>query len=112
MLNLYEKIEGACKRAGLNITQLCKEAGVSRSSLSELKMGRIRSLTAANISAIATRLALPIEYFTDADSTALDDIEQNVKFALFGGDQEVTDEMYQEVLDFAKFVKEKYRRKE
>ena len=31
--------------------------------------------------------------------------EDDIKFALFGGDQEITDEMYEEVLQFAAFVK-------
>ena len=31
--------------------------------------------------------------------------DEDVKFALFGGDMEITDEMYEEVKQFAAFVK-------
>ena len=33
--------------------------------------------------------------------------DDDIKFALFGGDVEVTDAMYEEVKNFAKFVKER-----
>ena len=35
--------------------------------------------------------------------------EEDIKFALFGGDREITDEMYQEVKRFANYVKQKDR---
>ena len=34
-----------------------------------------------------------------------------LKIALFEGDDKITENMLQEVLDFAQFVKEKYRKK-
>ena len=39
------------------------------------------------------------------------DVEKELRFALFGGYEEVTDEMYQEVLQFASFVKDREERK-
>ena len=35
--------------------------------------------------------------------------DDDIKFALFGGDQEITDEMYEEVKSFAAYVKQKYK---
>lgn len=39
------------------------------------------------------------------------DWDKELKFALFGGSEEITDEMYEEVLQFAHFVKEREARK-
>lgn len=42
-----------------------------------------------------------------ADHDSMDDL----KFALFGGEEEITDEMFEEVKAFAEFVKQKYKKK-
>lgn len=36
--------------------------------------------------------------------------DEDIKFALFGGDGEITDEMYEEVLRFAAYVKERQKK--
>ncbi|NLD87644.1 MAG: helix-turn-helix transcriptional regulator [Clostridiales bacterium] len=38
--------------------------------------------------------------------------EEDIKFALFGGVNNLTDEMYEEVLEFVEFVKQKYAKKQ
>lgn len=40
MVTLYNKIEELCKSKKINVTQMCKDIGVSRASLSDLKAGR------------------------------------------------------------------------
>lgn len=37
--------------------------------------------------------------------------DDDIKFALFNGDQEITNEMYEEVKRFAQFIQEKYKMK-
>ena len=37
--------------------------------------------------------------------------DEDIKFALFGGDGEITEEMYREVRDFAAFVKRREEEK-
>lgn len=39
-----------------------------------------------------------------------DDMDNNAKVALFGGDTDVTDEMWEEVKDYAKYIKQKYNK--
>lgn len=39
-----------------------------------------------------------------------DDIDNNAKVALFGGDTDVTDEMWEEVKDYAKYIKQKHNK--
>ena len=40
-----------------------------------------------------------------------DDLHRELKFALFGGGEDITDEMYEEVVQFAQFVKNREARK-
>ncbi|TQI68967.1 XRE family transcriptional regulator [Clostridium sp. KNHs216] len=62
MCELYMRIEALCKTKGINITQMCKEAHVSRASLSELKMGRSEVLAPAPLSKIADYFGVTVDY--------------------------------------------------
>lgn len=63
MDNLYEKIESLCDRRGISITQMCRDSGVSRAPLSDLKMGRSKTLSSTTISKIASYFEVPADYF-------------------------------------------------
>ncbi len=137
MSELYKRIEELCKERKVTITTMCKESGASRASLSDLKMGRKQGLSADTLNKIAKFFSVSVDYlmgnvsdpffqlnneailtdinsYQDADNkkapaetgkrTVSDD---EVKFALFGGDGEITDAMYEEVKRFAAFVKQR-----
>ena len=61
-MNLYERIESLCKEHGINITQMCRETGLTRAKLSDLKMGRTRSLAASALSKIAGYFGVSVDY--------------------------------------------------
>lgn len=63
MSTLYEIIELLCKDAGTNVTQMCKETGVGRSTLSELKAGRTKTLSFDVASKIANYFNVPLSFF-------------------------------------------------
>ncbi|WP_101697024.1 helix-turn-helix domain-containing protein [Clostridium minihomine] len=62
MLPLYEKLEALCKDNKINITQMCKEAEVSRSVLSDYKAGRSKSISMDNIGKLANHFNVPIDF--------------------------------------------------
>ncbi len=45
MDNMYERIAELCRLKGVTVTQMCREIGISRSALSELKTGRTQRLS-------------------------------------------------------------------
>ena len=64
------------------------------------------------IRAMAEMFDVPTSYLVDEDAVYVSPndgrvqvSEEDIKFALFGGDGEITDEMYQEVQLFASFIK-------
>jgi transcriptional regulator with XRE-family HTH domain len=59
---MYKRIEGLCKKRGVNITQMCKESGVARAPLTELKMGRTAILSARNADKIASYFGVSVGY--------------------------------------------------
>lgn len=62
MSDMYNLIEGLCKKRGINVTQMCKEAGVARAPLTELKMGRTAVLSAKNAEKIASFFGVSVSY--------------------------------------------------
>ena len=58
MLPLYERIDKLCKDKGTNITQMCKEAGVQRSALSDYKSGKNKTISFANLQKKTTKFVL------------------------------------------------------
>ena len=69
MSELYNLIESLCKGHGTNITAMCKAAEVSRAPLTELKMGRTKTLSSATLTKIATYFGVSVDYLIDGEET-------------------------------------------
>lgn len=183
MDNLYEFIETLAKEKGFkNITEFCRVSEIPRATMSELKAGRTKRLSAETLAKIASNLNVSVDYLlngfyrcevssfangitvfqgssqhelesklnelvagtyqiafqapgvivtveknSNATADQIDAIvsayaktekaptvngersvsDDDIKFALFGGDGDITDEMYEEVEDFAEYIKKR-----
>ena len=113
MEDLYKHIEGLGREHGYkNMTVLCKAAGGPRSTMSELNNGRSKDLSKPNAQKFADILGITLDevYGEETKKAPTPEGERKVsdddiKFALFGGDGEITDAMYDEVKRFAQMVK-------
>ena len=112
MSELYNRIDKLCKERGTNVTALCRDAKVARASLSELKAGRTKTLTLETGRKLAAVLGITVDELmgTETEKAPTPEGErvvndEDIKFALFGGDGEITDAMYDEVKRFAQMVK-------
>ena len=65
MSELYNRIDSLCKRENTNITTVCKELNIARSSLSELNAGRTKSLSVEYLQRIAKRFNVSMQYLID-----------------------------------------------
>lgn len=61
MASLYENILTLCRHAGITGGKLCSELGFSRSTLSDLKAGRVVSLSSAKLQKIAEYFNVPVD---------------------------------------------------
>lgn len=61
MGNLYNKIEALCKDKGVNITRMCRESGIPRATLSELKMGRTAMLSTKNMEKLSAYFNVSVD---------------------------------------------------
>lgn len=105
MTETYRRIDELCRKNKINVTALCKECGIPRASLSDYKMGRIKTLSASTLSKISEYFSVTVEYLMGGETPVAD--EQSLKVALFGGDAVVTDEMWNEVKRYAQYIKER-----
>lgn len=62
MSTLYETIDHLCLARGINATKLCKSIGISRGILTDLKMGRKKTLAVDTLSKIAGYFGVSVEY--------------------------------------------------
>lgn len=115
MVNLYKRIEGLCKREGINITEMCRRSGAHRASISNLKTGINKTLKPDNLAKISKYFDVSIEYLlgvTDEPaptSPEKDILDADIRFALSGGDGDITDAQFEEVKQFIRFIKERDR---
>lgn len=112
MFNSVQYVRDICKERNIAISQLEKECGFSNGYLNPKKMTKI-SYDRAIL--IAEYLGIPVSDILDgpenkkapAESGKRSVSDDEIKFALFGGDGEITDAMYEEVKRFAAFVKQR-----
>ena len=62
MDNMYGIIEGLCESNGIKPGKLCSELGISRGTLSDLKAGRTKKLSADNAQKIADYFSVTTDY--------------------------------------------------
>ena len=115
MCNLYERIQKACEKSGITVSAMCLALGMSKSTMSDLKSGRKKTLSSDTITKIASFLKVPTDtILTDKEAPTSGErsiSDDDIKFALFGGDGEITDEMFDEVRNFAAYAKQREAQK-
>lgn len=68
MDNLYNLIEDAARKSGFkNITEFCKDAGIPRATMSELKAGRTKRLSAKTASSVSNKLQIPLSVLPEIE---------------------------------------------
>ena len=106
-----ETIRNARKVLGLTQRQLSEQLGVSNTSVSNWEKGLSRP-DADMIQKLCRVLQLqPNDIYGTGEAPAETGrrtvSDEDIKFALFGGDGEITDAMYDEVKRFAAFLKQR-----
>ena len=106
-----EVIRNARKSLGLTQRQLAEKIGVANTSISNWEKGLSRP-DADLIQELCRVLQLqPNDIYGTAEAPAETGrrtvSDEDIKFALFGGDGEITDAMFDEVKRFAAFLKQR-----
>lgn len=62
MCTLYSRINELCKERGVSGSRMCLDLGMSKSTMSDLKSGRKKSVTAETAQKIASYLNVSVEF--------------------------------------------------
>ena len=92
MTEMYKRIKELCEENNMTVSQMCKELSITRSCLSELSKGRTERLSAENSTKIANRFGVSVQYLISGRE---EDFDTKLK---------VTDEMFDEVKQYAEMV--------
>ena len=115
MATLYENIIALCNARGIKGGRMCTDLGLSKGLLTDLKMGRRTGVSAVTAQKIAGYFGVTVAQLLDENDASAQGnrsvSDEDIKFALFGGEGEITDEMYQEVRRFAAFVRQREAQK-
>ena len=107
----FNRFKELCDERGISAYRACTDIGLNRSAVAKWKSGgKPNGSTAAKL---AEYFGVTTDYLlgqseerapADKPRTVSD---EDIKFALFGGDGEITDAMYDEVKKFAAFIKQR-----
>ncbi|MBR2422309.1 MAG: helix-turn-helix transcriptional regulator [Oscillospiraceae bacterium] len=107
----FNRFKALCDGKNISVYRACTDIGLNRSAVAKWKAGgKPNGTTAAKL---AEYFGVTTDYLleqTDEKTPAENQravSDEDIKFALFGGDGEITDEMYEEVKRFAAFIKQR-----
>lgn len=91
--------------------ELGKALGVAQSTVGMWESGKNKP-EYAMLEKIANYFNVSLDYLLCRDNAVIrpEPTQEDIKFALFNGAEGITDDMYEEVLRFAEFVKHKYKK--
>ena len=111
----FEQFKFLCDRVGKTPTTVGKEIGISSSAVSMWKNGD-RSPQTAQLQKVADYFGVTVDYLLTGEEKTPSGkgegvTDDDVKMALFHGDQENIDDMWEEAKIAIDIIRERYRRK-
>ena len=97
----FTRFQQLCRDNGISPNALGRQLGASSGSITAWKQGALPR--PAMLRKIAEYFSVTTQYLTGTDEPTITD--EQLKFALFGGDKPITDAMLEEVRQFAQFLK-------
>ena len=111
MGSLYETIQALCQQQGIRPGRLCAELGLSRGVMTDLKMGRKKSLSAETAQKIAAYFGVSVGHLLGLDATTdvteTPDILDEVDIAFYGAFKELDEEQKEAVRDMVRAMRQR-----
>ena len=103
----FDRFQALCQEKGVSVYRACQDIGLNRSAVAKWKAGGKPNGTTAG--KLADYFGVSTDYLLGLSQQRTESAptDEQIKFALFGGDGVITDEMYAEVKQFAAFVKQR-----
>ena len=104
MENLFDRIQALCEKKGIRPGRLCNELGISRSLMTDLKMGRKKTVNAETAQKIAGFLGVSVGCLLGQDDV---DLLEQVDVAFYGEYKELDDKDKETVRDMVRLMRER-----
>lgn len=105
----FNRFKALCDEREISVYTACEEIGLNRSAVNKWKAGG--KPNGSNAAKMAAYFGVTTDYLlgqSDSRSREVRTVtDEDIKFALFGGDGEISDAMYEEVKQFAAFLKQR-----
>lgn len=117
----FDRFEELCRLRGVTPTKAAQEAGINKSTVTYWRKNAESKPTGQVAERLCAYFGITMsELYGDGPNPPQEDsvpehtggaTDEEIRFALFGGTEGITDAMYDEVKQFARFVKERERNK-
>ena len=115
MVNLFARIQSLCEQKNIRPGRLCDDLGLSRSLMTDLKMGRKKTVQAETAQKIAEYFGVSVGYLLGNDATITasggsvgrSDILDDVDVAFYGQYKELSDEEKETVRDMVRLMRKR-----
>jgi len=114
MPSLYDRILFLCQSKGIRPGRLCDELGLSRGLISDLKMGRKKSVSAETAQKLASYLGVSVGHLLGQEAMEscpsgqeASDVLDEVDVAFYGDYKELNDEEKKAVRDMVRLMRER-----
>lgn len=102
----FDTFSALCTKAGVSTYKACTDCGLNRSAVAKWKNGSVPN--GATAAKLAAYFGISVDALLGKEQSAPRAVtDEELKFALFGGSEDITDEMFQEVKRFAAFVRQR-----
>ena len=112
----FNRFRELCDQKNISVYRACTDIGLNRSAVAKWKGGgKPNGSTAAKLAeyfGVTTDYLLGQSEQTTPGAMPRAVSDEEIKFALFGGDGEITEAMYQEVRNFAAYIKRREEEKQ
>lgn len=105
-----DRLKSVRAKSGLSQKDVAERLFISQQAYAKYEIGS-SSPNPETLSNIAKLFGVSVDYLVGNEPVEQAISERDLQVALFGGDEEVTDEMWEEVKSFAEFVKSKNKGK-
>ena len=113
MANLFDTIQGLCEKSGIRPGRLCDDLGLSRGLMTDLKMGRKKSVNAETAQKIASYFGVSVGFLLGQEEgdavhmTRKQDILEEVDVAFYGEFKELDEEQKEAVRDMVRLMRQR-----
>ena len=112
MSTIYEIIDQLCAEKGISGSKMCDDLGMSRSTLTELRKGRAKTLKLEKASKIADYFGVSVDYLLGNEPKEKTPAEADVTFddftyAMYGESRELTEDDKNMLLEMARMLKKR-----